>query len=110
MVRARRFTADERPRYRSLALITTILKRSFYPFPIDMLRYDKCHPLTEHDAHVVEESIRSEGGDEHYGVVVVRLHDGADPRWSVARWESYGFEVERIGEEQAAALERERTR
>lgn len=64
------------------------------PFPLDMLRYDRCTPDTEADA------LRAQ--DTHGGrrkVVLQRLIDS--PFWvpTVGRWESFGWKVVPLYEE-----------
>lgn len=68
--------------YRHLATVTS---RS--DFPIDMLRYDRCHPLTEMDSNAIRASLAA-----HEGVVVVveRVSNSKDPNWTIARWASFG--------------------
>jgi len=84
---SRKLQTHERPRYESYLLVT-----SPYGFPIDMLRYDRCMPAQERDAHVMQTGTPR-------NVVVVRLHDGRDPKWTYARWRSFGCTVEPVSAE-----------
>ncbi len=60
-------------------------------FPIDMLRYDSCWPMTAMDAAVITESFdalhREKGGYE------VTLTTTAPFRPTNGRWESFMFKV-----------------
>jgi hypothetical protein len=60
-------------------------------FPIDMLRYDTCHPATEADAGKIERSF-----DDHdeVTVTVVRYAWAKDQKWTVDRWRSFGCTLE----------------
>jgi hypothetical protein len=56
-------------------------------FPIDMLRYDQCHPRTERDSLVIKNSF-----DPHIGKRTVDLTSYAlFP--TEERWKSFGWEV-----------------
>jgi hypothetical protein len=55
-------------------------------FPIDMLRHDACHPVSETESHVIERSLRDHGG----GTVTVRcVTERANSSWAVGRWRSF---------------------
>jgi len=58
-------------------------------FPIDMLRYDSCRPLSESDASAIERTFtpHSDGGP----IRLIAL--GVRPRLTPARWLSYGWRV-----------------
>lgn len=61
------------------------------PFPIDMLRYDRCTPNTEQDSHVIERSF-----DPESGMLEVEVQsDSRAASWTptAARWKSFGWEV-----------------
>jgi len=55
-------------------------------FPIDMLRYDQCFPVTQHDVELIR--LR------HHGTVEIRLaqhHATEQNRITNDRWESFGW-------------------
>lgn len=79
------------PRYVHLAKVTVRLGE----FPIDMLRYDRCMPNTETDSGLIR------GSFEHHLrkplTVVVRQYSTVQfAPWTVARWQSFGCEIEPI--------------
>lgn len=76
-------------KYRSTA---TFIAKYGAPFPLDMLRYDACHPATSEDAAAIARS-HDPGIQETSPVTVVRYHDTKDPRWTAARWESFGWRL-----------------
>lgn len=63
-------------------------------FPYDMLRYDACFPKMEKDALALRfrvdlpESAAREGT---WRVTVVRYTETKDPRWTIERWQSFGW-------------------
>lgn len=62
------------------------------PFPIDMLRYDCCHPNRPEDAEKIMDSY----GDrprKAYTVQVVRTHPQRHWMPTTGRWESFGWVV-----------------
>lgn len=61
-------------------------------FPIDMLRRDGLVPSAEHDSGLISASFTRERFDEAPLIKLVRTGERA---WfpTVARWESYGYEV-----------------
>lgn len=66
-------------------------------FPIDMLRYDECYPVTSMDANAIAESIDQ---DTRYNEVRrIRLRGSMRFGPTVRRWESFGFTIEDIREE-----------
>lgn len=65
-------------------------------FPIDMLRYDACHPYTESDAHAIERSIQDSGSDSNLLITLKTLRP-EDWRPSDDRWRSRGWSVVRVG-------------
>ena len=68
------------------------------PFPIDMLRYDRCHPATEGDSSVITRTFThvGEGFDcdsLRCRVALVRLDRYRT--WAPSpRWRSFGWEVD----------------
>lgn len=67
-------------------------------FPTDMLRYDRCYPLTESDSYTME---------SHNGMLephrrVLLCCDDARPRTPTeGRWESFGWKVTPLTSEEA---------
>lgn len=68
------------------------------PFPIDMLRYDRCFPLREQDAAEISLShqeylLRK----EEEPIYLVKF--SADKKFSFTpeRWKSFGWEIESCG-------------
>lgn len=61
------------------------------PFPLDMLRYDRCFPASESDSHVIGVTHTPGYRDE---AKTIRL-TMADPKRqpTAARWESFRWEV-----------------
>lgn len=58
-------------------------------FPIDMLRYDVCHPSTERDSATIMATFeRRAGVREVREVELVGTHTPTD-----GRWESFGWKV-----------------
>lgn len=58
------------------------------PFAFDMLRYDRCFPASESDAH--------EMGRDHYQsdrFVIVARYKGQPGKWTIARWNSFGWRL-----------------
>jgi hypothetical protein len=63
-------------------------------FPIDMLRYDRCWPVSERDSYkIVTSETRSH--DESGNEVTVEKWQINDKPWTLARWESFGWELVR---------------
>lgn len=68
-----------------------------WPFPVDMLRYDRCTPSTEGDSHVIMQTIRHDSADIVDGTPRVRVLAQGKPRnWTPThgRWESFGWRVD----------------
>lgn len=61
-------------------------------FPLDMLRYDSCHPATELDSSLISRNLDAHGvgGVE---VTVARWVYGKYDQPTVARWASFGCSV-----------------
>lgn len=60
----------------------------FGSFPIDMLRYDSCVPMTERDAQLIGETFSRVGSWEIY---VRRVKSGD---FTYERWTSFGSRIE----------------
>lgn len=64
-----------------------------YPFPVDMLRYDRCTPSTESDASEMRRAI-TEDRDERYSIQVMSSSEQVRRMGpTIARWESFGWKV-----------------
>ena len=60
-------------------------------FPVDMLRYDRCHPASGEDAHAIAQSL-AQHPHEPYRVVLKALSRSRE-HWTKARWRSFGAEI-----------------
>lgn len=58
-------------------------------FPFDMLRHDRCWPLHETDAGVIERTTRPREAGQPSTVLLAGL---SEP--NTARWKSFGWEVQ----------------
>jgi len=66
------------------------------PFPLDMLRYDACWPVTGEDAAEMEDSIHRRR-DPKSGLMIrrrIKLTTSNESAPTVGRWESFLWEVE----------------
>lgn len=71
-----------------------IMVKGTLPFPIDMLRYDRCTPFSEPDSHEIERSISRQGEVETYEVTVQHVHETKDWEPTFGRWRSFGWAVQ----------------
>jgi len=55
-------------------------------FPLDMLRYDCCYPLTQSDTNYISDSWTMPGKQHTVALV-------SDRKPTIARWESFGWSV-----------------
>ena len=66
------------------------------PFPLDMLRYDRCYPQQEGDSYQLEASFHStsarDGGPHSIRVETVRTDQRFNP-FQTRRWASFGWNV-----------------
>lgn len=68
-------------------------------FPIDMLRYDSCHPHTGEDASVIESTFQhgryTDGGLRMKSVTLIRFGDMKTDaqRVEINRWKSFGWNI-----------------
>lgn len=68
----------------------------FLPFPIDMLRYDYCFPVTEDDSRKIMETLNPDiraHQTENWTIFVKTATTSKHPLWTVGRWESFGWEI-----------------
>lgn len=69
---------------------TLFIVRGRGPFPLDMLRYDRCYPVDSIDAQVMTESIL----DGYDGVLhTVALYTRPNSWPTAERWASFGYTV-----------------
>lgn len=61
------------------------------PFPIDMLRYDGCFPLSEGDSNLIINSMKDDSIRRF--VILMRPHGFKSWKPSYAKWKYYGWEV-----------------
>ena len=81
-------------KYRHVVEVTTSNS-----FPVDMLRYDSCFPLTETDALVIQLSLNPMVYEyKEYRVRVARYYDTKFIRWSEDRWNSFHCTLEEVDE------------
>ena len=66
---------------------------SYMSFPIDMLRHDRCHPVTEQDSANISSSFNLGRKQSHVGQINLRRY--AHKNWipTKDRWLSFGWEV-----------------
>jgi hypothetical protein len=70
-----------------------ITVRGTVPFPLDMLRYDGCFPLSEGDSKLIENSIYYEDLNISRTIILLRPHGYKHWTPSYAKWKSYRWEV-----------------
>ena len=63
-----------------------------YTFPLDMLRYDRCTPLSQSDVGELELALAGSG---RILDVVTFTSDRCAP-WTIDRWKSFGCTVEHL--------------
>ena len=61
-------------------------------FPVDMLRYDRCWPLTESDSVAITSSLGPDSENEI--IYVATLYSGCVYGWTIPRWSSFGVTAE----------------
>lgn len=74
---------------------SVLIVRGAGAFPVDMLRYDGCYPLTEDDAYAIQRSIAGASHRKPWTVRVVRRRNNVREArsWTLARWRSFSVEV-----------------
>lgn len=70
-------------------------------FPIDMLRYDRCSPVSQLDAsHVISSFNGNLDEDKELSVRLIRFTEGKGKNYAdnptVDRWKSFGWQVSDI--------------
>jgi len=70
---------------------TVTPKHNDNQFPMDMLRYDRCYPLTERDAREIERS--TELTESRREIVIMLQSNDRSP--TADRWDSRGWKVTR---------------
>ena len=65
----------------------------YHNFPIDMLRYDRCHPANQNDSANITMSFNLKRGEGSVGEI--NLCRYAHRQWTPhkERWRSFGWEV-----------------
>ncbi len=90
---AGRMDTASRMRYVSYLLVRLAPNTSF---PVDCMRYDRCHPAEERDSGQLAQSMQPFVSAEHE-VLVERYHVDPDPAWSYSKWLSHsGVQVESV--------------
>lgn len=64
-----------------------------YPFPVDMLRYDRCCPLGSDDAQAIYSSIADQGTKETFTIRLRAYAASGFTEPSAERWTSFGWSV-----------------
>jgi hypothetical protein len=91
----------------SVEKLTTPLKYAHYavvtrargttPFPVDMLRYDRCYPLREIDSVTIGANISDPWSRENTEdqIFLVKYSEKSDVKgqFTTARWDSFGWLV-----------------
>jgi len=95
---------DSPLKYRHFAKVTVL---PFSHFPIDMLRYDNCHPHEEVDASMIEDSFHMRVGAESRTILIEQYAETSMARWTVKRWESFGAKIEPIAREDIQKVRKE---
>lgn len=93
--------------------ITSALKYQYYAcvrprvpgmvpaFPIDMLRYDRCTPYNEIDSNKIIRTFNERGEitDITFTIVVTKFSEKSNEEpWTVARWQSFGWEIQPLSQ------------
>jgi len=61
------------------------------PFPLDMLRYDRCYPYSQVDSRVLELSLTD---NDRSAWLTVTLETGESGAPTVSRWTEFGWWVD----------------
>ena len=64
----------------------------FGDFPVDMLRYDRCHPATERDSALAGGTVTLSRCLTKRQVTVSRLAEKGR-KWTIDRWKSFGWQL-----------------
>lgn len=75
---------------RNKRYLYTVRVEGNLPFPIDMLRYDRCTPKSESDSSFILESLDPMAGRVKLEVVHT---DGSGWSPTDGRWQSFGWEI-----------------
>lgn len=70
-----------------------------HQFPVDMLRYDNCHPSRSEDANQIADSLRerTHSALEQKRIRLVQFSDVKGGRITDGRWSSFLWGVDRHG-------------
>jgi len=63
--------------------------RPHQSFPLDMLRYDNCHPHNEIDSSAIEDTLCGPSSVPRV-IIVEKYSTAAVPDWTLDRWRSFG--------------------
>lgn len=64
-----------------------------FQFPIDMLRYDECHPASESDSGQIMKTFEPGGSDENETIMLIHYTPYKHWEPTKARWASFGWKV-----------------
>lgn len=70
----------------------TITGRGYVP--VDMMRYDRCTPLTQEDASKMNPEHKQPDGN--YSVTMIRFTETQADKPTAARWSSFGWQVSEV--------------
>lgn len=65
-----------------------------FPFPVDMLRYDRCTPDSEADSGAIHNSITAAPGFDRGPIRLMRWDSNKSWAPTFGRWESFGWKVD----------------
>ena len=79
-----------------------IFVKGSFQFPIDMLRYDRCHPASETDSGKILRIFEPGGSDDNEQIVLhhydsYRHWTPTNERWASFGWKVTGHEVVKCG-------------
>ena len=74
-------------------IITITAKDVLVPFPIDMLRYDRCYPYTKDDSRKISEDMRTIDETGNLESITVSRADSEIWKPATERWKMYGWDV-----------------
>lgn len=62
--------------------------------PVDMMRYDRCTPLTQEDAAKMNPEYKQPFGS--YSIQMIRFTETQADKPTIARWASFGWQVSNV--------------
>ena len=74
-------------------IITITAKNVFIPFPIDMLRYDRCYPYSKDDSKKIRGDMRTIDETGNLESITVSRADSEIWKPAVEQWKTFGWNV-----------------